>query len=390
MRRLPCRAGAVRRAIVLLLAIATLASACGDTSRATQAGADEAPTVESGLAQLERARASRIDGDYLVAESLLRQAADAAPDDLNATVSLASAVAARHGFAEALALTGAVLAAEPDHPGALALRGDVRLATGDLVGAAIDHRRLHDVAPGPASLVRLAHGLEESGDPRTARDLVDRALAELERSEAAQGIVPSGETAAWYRWRAGDLHRHLGDPATARPLFEEALRIQPDYALALDGLVDIAVTQKRIDDAQDLLDEWPAGSTIRIEAAIAVAEATDDDATVTRLRSELIAELEERDPVAAGLDLAAALLDAQTRVDEAVGLTSVELTRRTNAATLALHARALLTADRAHEALPVIEQMLATGTNEPDRIAVAAEVLNAVGQPERVASLPSL
>lgn len=390
MHRLPCRAGAVRRAVVLLLAIATLASACGDTSRAISAEAGETPTVEAGLAQLERARASRVDGDYLVAESLLRQAADAAPDDLDASVSLATALAARHGFAEALELTDAVLAVEPDHPGALALRGDVRLAIGDLVGAATDHRRLHDVAPGPASLVRLAHGLEESGDPRSARDLVDRALAELERSEAARGIEPNGETAAWYRWRAGDLHRHLGDSVAAQPLFEEALRIQPDYALALDGLIDIAVTQGQIIDARDLLDRWPPGSTLRIEAAIAIADATGDDAEATRLRTDLIAELEARDPVAAGLDLAAALLDAHTRIDEAVGLTSIELTRRANAATLALHARALLSADRADEALPVIERMLATGTNEPDRIAVAAEVLRAVGQPERVASLPSL
>ena len=390
MRRLPCRVGAARRAIAVLIVFVGLASACGAPSGDTQAEAREVATVEAGLDQLERARASRVEGDYLVAQTLLRQAAAADPTDVDAQLALAAALASQHAFAEALELADSVIAEDPDHPGALALRGDVHLAIGQLRAAAEDHRRLHEVAPGPASLVRLAHGLEESGDPRTALQLVDQALAELERQEQARGVEPSGEAAAWFRWRLADLHRHLGDTETAAPLFWAALEIQPEYALAYDGLVDIALTEGRVDDAGELLDRWPAGSTIRVEAAIAVAEAIGDDDAVDRLRRDLIADLETRDRIAAGLDLAVALLDADTRIDEAVGLTSTELTRRTNAATLAVHARALLAADRADEALPVIERMLATGTNEPDRIAVAADVLRAVGQPERVSDLPAL
>lgn len=378
-----------RRAVVASLAVAALA-ACGSPSASDDSAADRAIGVEAGLDQLEQARVSRLTRDYEVAEASLRRAVEARPADVEAKVALARSLSARHAFADALELADEVLADRPDHPGALALRGDVRLAVGDVVGAAVDHRRLHSVAPGPASLVRLAHGLEESGDPRTALDLVDRAVAELEREESAQGVDPSGETAAWYRWRLADLHRHLGDTATARPLFEEALRIQPGYVLALDGLVDVAITEHRLDDAAALLASWPEGSTIRIEAALAVAEADDDQLAIRGLRAQLIAALESEDRIASGLDLAGALLDASTRADEALELTTDELTRRTNAATLAVHARALHVNGRLDEALTTIEQMLATGTNEPDRIAVAADVFVAAGQVDRLLELPTL
>lgn len=377
-------------AAIIISVVAALGglTACGEPASSTVTAIDAvAPRPDAdglladGLDQLERARITRDERDYLVADELLDEAARLAPDDLDALIASASVAAARHRFPEAIDIATGVLFADPERVDALAIRGDAFLAIGDAVAAARDHALLHQLAPGPASLVRLAQGLEESGDPWTARELVTAALRDVEADERAGGATPSGEAAAWFRWRVGDLNRHLGDLDAAAQFFAEAAAIVPGYALAMEGLADVALQRGDVDGAATLVDGWAGDTVLRLETELAIATATGDAERIDELHTEIIARLEPRDPVASGLDLAAALLAADTRLDEALRLTTDEVTRRTDGGTLAVHAQALLANGRSAAALDVVEQFLATGTNEPDRLVTAAAVYVANGDP---------
>lgn len=188
---------------------------------------------------------ARVTGDlrwYLLAE----QAAQASRARLNvnndgATLALARVAEARHDFAAAMRLARAAGPAEE----ALPVIVTSSLATGDVPAASRAVRAL--LAVDPSLRAYALRGLVEIAQGRDAEAEADyrRALALEEPEEAA--------SSTWVRSLYGRFLYQRGRFGEARVLFTEALRILPQYPLALTDLAVLDLRQGRYEAAVDHL-----------------------------------------------------------------------------------------------------------------------------------------
>lgn len=188
---------------------------------------------------------ARVTGDlrwYLLAEQTARESlARLAVDNDGAVLALARVAEARHAFADAMRLARAAGPGEE----ALPIIVTSSLATGDVPAASRAVRAL--VAADPSlrayalrALVKIARGrdAEAEADYR-------RALALEEPEETA--------SSTWVRSLYGRFLYQHGRFDEARALFTEALRILPQYPLALTDLAVLDLRQGRYDAAVDHL-----------------------------------------------------------------------------------------------------------------------------------------
>jgi Tfp pilus assembly protein PilF len=188
---------------------------------------------------------ARVTGDlrwYLLAEQTARESlARLNVNNDGAVLALARVAEARHDFADAMRLARAAGPTEE----ALPIIVTSSLATGDVPAASRAVRAL--VAADPSlrayalrALVEIARGrdVEAEADYR-------RALALEEPEETA--------SSTWVRSLFGRFLYQHGRFDEARTLFTEALRILPQYPLALTDLAVLDLRQSRYDAAVDHL-----------------------------------------------------------------------------------------------------------------------------------------
>ena len=168
-------------------------------------------------------------------------------DDAGAAVAEASRHLSADRMKDAHGACLEVLRSHPDHPGALALCGEILLLAGRAPAAAMLLERAADGAPGNAHMpTALGRALLAAGDPSAARRAFDRAiaitpllalahvgrgiaLAQVGRHEAARDAMREGA-----RQAAEDAYAHLeaaeallavGLEGEAAECFARALRI---------------------------------------------------------------------------------------------------------------------------------------------------------------------
>ena len=169
---------------------------------------------------------------YAKAEESFRAAVELAPGYDVAKTYLATALEARHRFAEALKLAEEVAAKRPSDSLALATVGDCQFQLGRYEDAAASVGRLETlIGSGPPVLVRKAQLAQIRGDMPAAVKLVEQAAQAV-----AVGGAADGRALAWYPMRLATLHFAAGDYETAAQEHRAALERVADYAPSLAGL----------------------------------------------------------------------------------------------------------------------------------------------------------
>jgi len=176
--------------------------------------------VAADLADIRRAE--------VVARSVLPLVSDTA----GAYARLGVVYLTQHKFAEAYDVARRAVAWNPRNQEALGLLFDAGMATGRY---AVAESTLDRLTPGrlPYEL-RLAHLLTARGRLDGAYHAMDHACRQLARAEVRPQAV------AWCLTELAKIQHAREGEAPAAALYERALRVQPGYRAALEGLADLA------------------------------------------------------------------------------------------------------------------------------------------------------
>ena len=289
------------------------------------------PTV-TGLTFLSQMylQRGRLTGDvqtYLQAAAAAEQAVGLAPNDRTARTLAAGIRYTTHDFASAEQAARALVAERPTDAGPLAVLGDAQLELGDYVGATTTYGQLAASSPDAAAAsVRQARLAFIQGRLADADRLAGAAKGQADAS--AFGDIGLG----YYSVFEGqlDLDRGLYDDAARE--YEQALREAPGYHIALAGLAKARAAQGRTKDAIALY-----------QRAIAVVPQPDYLANLGDLYHltghdapahtqygtvEVIVKLAAINQQVYNRQLAMYYADHDLKVDEALRLTSAELSVR--------------------------------------------------------------
>ncbi|MGH2620659.1 MAG: tetratricopeptide repeat protein, partial [Anaerolineales bacterium] len=198
-----------------------------------------------GQLHLQEARQTGDVASYERAEAALLEALGILPRYPAAKAALASVHYAQHDFIGALELAEELYQANPRRTELLATIADAHLSLGHYEQAASIYQQLLESSSSPSVLARLAHQAELHGNPDEALELMQRAAGEALFNNVAK------EEMAWYLIRLGDLHFNAGEIRAAEEHYRVALRLYPDYALALADLGKARAAQGRLAEAID-------------------------------------------------------------------------------------------------------------------------------------------
>lgn len=329
-------------------------------------------------------RMAKATGDlkwFLLAEQTANRSLASLPyQNRGALLTLARVAEARHDFTEAIGLAQMIGSSGE----ALSVLVTSNLGKGSVDEAARAADALVRQAPGLGSyvlrsLVAVARGLDED------------AIADLQRGIAAEEPGEAGSS-AWARTLLGRLHYRRGRLELAQDLFDEALRILPQYPLALLNLAELEMREGRFLAAERHLTQvvtiTRSSPNVYDHAVLRglarLHELRGNHRRAADLRDEAEARL--RQDVTTGQfghrrELARLLLERRRPEDvrEAVVLMEQELRVRRDAETLEVQAWALSRAGQWTEARHAIQQALRWGVREARLYYRAAIIERALG-----------
>ena len=182
-----------------------------------------------GQAFARRGRETSDLDSFVRGEAALRRALEVNPGYVPAQAALSGVQLATHDFTGAIA-TARPIVATPRGAAALGTLGDAYLALGRYRRAQDAYGRLLAFSPSAAAYSRLAIFASLHGNTEQAARLLGLA------QRLVQDAGESGESLAWYDVQLGELAFKAGDLEGASSHFRAALRIFPNYPLALGGL----------------------------------------------------------------------------------------------------------------------------------------------------------
>lgn len=332
-----------------------------------------------GLAYVEQARVTADPTLYARAEGAFAKALELRPDDNDAALTgQATLAAARHDFAEALALTDRALAVNAYSPTTWAVRSDALTELGRYDEARDAVQRLLDLSPdGVDALTRASYALELRGD-------VDRARAALEQA-AEEATRPAD--VAFAQQYLGQLAWHDGDLLAAREAYEAGLAVDPTSPALFAGRAQVTAaegdTAAAVDELRRVVERLPAPEHLvalgELLEATGDEQAAEEQYTVVRATQQLYA--------ANGQDVDSEL--ALFEADHGDPATAVRLAARAYAArpdsvhVQDAYAWALHAAGRSAEALPVARAAARLGLRSPSFAYHLGEIEAAAGDPAR-------
>jgi tetratricopeptide (TPR) repeat protein len=170
--------------------------------------------------------------DVQRAEAIARSVLPLVSDTAGAYARLGVVYLTQHKFAAAYAAARRAVAWNPKNQGALGVLFDASVATGRY---AVAESTLSRLTPGrlPYQL-RLAHMLTMHGRMDGAYHAMDHACRQLARAQVRPQAV------AWCLTELAKIQHAREGEASAAALYHRALRVQPGYRAALEGLADLA------------------------------------------------------------------------------------------------------------------------------------------------------
>jgi len=306
-------------------------------------------------AYLKMARASGDVSWYLLAEQAAQESLGKLPfSNEGAILALAKVAEARHDFAKAIELAQKV-----PSDNALGILVTANLATGKVDKANQAAETLVKRVPTLGSLTLQALVEVAQGKDKEAIQNLQQAIA----------IEESGETGSsvWARSLLGRLYYRQGQLEQARTLYQEALRITPQYPPALLNQAQLEIRLGNYKAAEKLYSQFfqlvnkspTVYDHVVLRGMARVQDLQGDLSTGKKWRSRAEARLRE-DLVGFGhrRELAQLLLerDRKESVAEALTLMQAEVRNRRDAETLATLALALGRSGRWQEAQQVMNE----------------------------------
>ncbi|WTF42753.1 tetratricopeptide repeat protein [Streptomyces sp. NBC_01604] len=310
-----------------------------------------------GLAYVEQARTKGDPSRYPQAERALKRSLGLEPDNVQALAGRAALAAARHDFEDALAYADQALEQNPYSERALSSRVDALVELGrydDALKAAelADERR-----PGIPVFTRYAYVHELRGDVRTARRVLEQALA----SATAPGDVAYVATAL------GQLAWNQGEYETALDHYARALAADDTYLPALEGRARTQAANgdraAAIKGMETVVARYPLPGPLVALGELYEARGAEGDRAKAGDQYALVdawTALARAGGVNADLDTALAAADHGDRA-EALRAARAEWARRHTVHTADALAWALHVNGRDEEALPYARRATATG-----------------------------
>lgn len=312
-------------------------------------------------AYLRQARRTMDPSWYLLAEkSALESLSHQPVGNRMALLILARVAEARHDFAQALERVARVGAENDD---TMAIQATSYLAMGDVPHAAEAARKLIRAAPAAANYGLLALVEIAQGHDDVAADDFRKTLSREEMGEQY--------SSAWLRVMLGRFSFRRGHLAMARALYDEALRIMPDYPLAQAQLAELQAASGDYVGADRNYDR--AYTTAQLPAWLLaranVQQALGNSSAAHDLREEARQTLEPQIRNGAfghRRDLARLYLDRGQAGDaaRAVELMRAEVRNRHDAETMDVLAQALLADGQPAEALKAEQEGLRYGIRD--------------------------
>jgi tetratricopeptide (TPR) repeat protein len=178
---------------------------------------------------LQRARETGDVAGYQRAEAAATRSLEIVPDDNYAgLVLMASVRLVQHDYPAAETLARKAIPLKPAGPDAYALLADAQMGAGDYAAAAETLAAMRELDGGLAALSRLANLAYLTGDRINTVAYWQQAI------ETSDGLPL--ENQAWARVQLGVTYFALGDYGKAIQEHKAALKLYPDYVLALAGL----------------------------------------------------------------------------------------------------------------------------------------------------------
>jgi len=316
---------------------------------------------ELGFAYLTQARLTADPALYGKAEGAFAKALALRPTDNDtALTGMAALAAARHDFAEALALTDESLAVNDFSPTTYAVRSDALVELGRYDEARAAVQRLLDLQPaGVDALARASYSFELRGQVEPASDLLQQA------ADAAQAPADI----AFAQYYLGEIAWNTGDIEAASAAYEAGLEADPGYlplvagrakVLAGKGQVEAAAAEYRRVVEQLPLPEFLVAFGELLEAS-GQQEAADEQYAVLRATQQLFAANGQ------DVDTELALFEADhgTPADAVASAEKAYAKRPKAIFTQDAYAWALHSAGRSVEALPIARASVRLGLASP-------------------------
>jgi tetratricopeptide (TPR) repeat protein len=188
---------------------------------------------------MDRARATGGFTDYQRAEGLARRSLSLRTAHNSQTFGLlASALLARHDFAQALDVAKTADSLDPGVAAHLALLGEIELEVGDYAAAKQHFESIHFDADQFTIAARVARWRELTGHADAARRLLRSAVAKVDRRDD----LPR-EQVAWFHYRIGELELRTGHLDSAAAAYRRGLEIFPDDYRILGGLARLSAAR---------------------------------------------------------------------------------------------------------------------------------------------------
>lgn len=246
-------------------------------------------TILSEL-HLRRGRETGDVAEYRLAVLSAEQALARLPKHAPAHLALARATFALHRFAEAAASAEVAAALDPIL-GAEIVIADAAVARGDVETAAKIYQGLGASFDTPSLDARIAHLAELAGDYEAAIAMM------TEATSRALDLGYTGEPAAWFQLRLGDLDFDTGRYADAEASYRRALEIFEPYPAAEAGVARSLAARGRFDEAAQAYERaialQPMPAVLHSAARLYEHLGMIEDAHRHRSTLDLIAELSD-------------------------------------------------------------------------------------------------
>lgn len=315
---------------------------------------------ELGFLYLQQARLTADPSLYGKAEGAFDKALALRPDNNDtALAGKAALAAARHDFAEALALADQAMALNGFSPTTLSVRIDALTELGRYDEARAATQELLDLRPGVDAFSRGSYAAELRGDVAQAGNLLQQAAA----------VAGSPEDIAFAQFYLGELAWNTGDLAAARAAYDDALIADPGYLQALAGRAKVLAAEGDTAEALELystvVQRLPQPEFLVAYGELLEAEGRTEQAqeqySVVRAVQQLFAANGQ------DVDTELSLFEADHGTPAAaVASAEKAYAKRPDAIfTQDAYAWALHAADRTDEALPIARQAVRLGLPSP-------------------------
>ncbi|MDB4957117.1 MAG: repeat-containing protein [Myxococcales bacterium] len=341
-------------------------------ARLTQGAPSPYDNADLAELYLRRATQSGDPEDYKISEQFARKSLEILPYPNGVALTLAKLANARHGFREAIEIASRH-ARHSKGSGTHIVMASAHLALGELAEASEEAEIAVSIKSDSSGYLMRALVMQAQGRDAEAAFDFSRALT----VEVAGDLQEAARTRTLW----GRFLLRRGEPVGAGALFDEALRIVPDYPLALAQRAELALRSGKACEARAMFEQAFATSRqVRYLIDLARAQELSNDpaaAASSRAQVERIVREELRTSgIGHQLDLVEVLVDRGDPADlhEAIALGREELTRRPSAETRFQLSRALYRSGANDEAAIQIRAALASGARDARLYELAARV----------------